>query len=111
MAEKRLALIRRVIVQGEEYPEEYAILVTDRRSIFIRQEKTRSNFVLRQEMRFGTALVTDATPKILEDYSQITVDVLSGDGANMSVPHEAVVSLVKRAYPLKHRKRDFLSGW
>jgi len=65
--ERRLALIHRVIVPNKEYPKEYAILVTDRRSIFIRQKKTRSSFVLRGEMRYGTALVTDVIPKTLED--------------------------------------------
>jgi hypothetical protein len=48
--ERKLALVHRFIVPDEGYPKEYAILVTDRRSIFIRQEKTRSSFVLRGEM-------------------------------------------------------------
>jgi len=61
--EKRLALIHRVITPDKEYPKEYAILVTDTRSIFIHQRKTRSSFVLRGEIRFGTALVTDVNPK------------------------------------------------
>ncbi len=53
--ERRLALVHRVIVPDKEYPKEYAILVTDRRSVFIRQRKTRRSFVLRYEMRIGTA--------------------------------------------------------
>jgi hypothetical protein len=68
LPEKRMVLIHRVAVLNEDYPKEYAILVTDRRSVFIRQEKTRSSWVLRQEIRFGTALVTDIEPKTLEDY-------------------------------------------
>jgi len=56
--ERKLALVHRVIMPDKDYPKEYAILVTDRRSIFIRQEKTRSSFVLRGEMRYGTAMVT-----------------------------------------------------
>ncbi len=50
--ERRLALIHRVIVPDPGYPKEYAILVTDSRSVFIRQKKTRSSFVVRGEMRF-----------------------------------------------------------
>lgn len=107
ISEKRLALIHRVLVQDKDYPKEYAILVTDRRSIFIRQAKTRSGFVLRQEMRFGTALVTDVTPKTIEDYDQTNLDTLSADAANLSVPHDYVVSLVRRADPLEPRRRDF----
>ncbi len=74
--EKRLALIHRVIVSDEEYPKEYAILVTESRSVFIRQKKTRGNFWLRREMRYGTALITDVVPKSLEDYAQTRETVL-----------------------------------
>src|SRR5207249_6955028 len=63
--ERRLALIHRVIIPDEEYPKEYAILVTDHRSIFIRQKKSRSNFWLRREISYGTALITDIAPKTL----------------------------------------------
>src|SRR5712664_3196943 len=89
--ERRLAIIHRVIVPDEEYPKEFAILVTDRRSIFLRLEKTRSSFVLRGEMRYGTALVTDVSPKSLEDYERISLESLTADSANFSVSHESLV--------------------
>src|SRR6266702_5012691 len=92
--ERKLALVHRVIMPDKDYPKEYVILVTDRRSIFIRQEKTRSSFVLRGEMRYGTALVTDVQPKTLEDYEQTSLESLAADGSNIAVPHEAVISLV-----------------
>ena len=106
-SEKRLALIHRVLVPDKEYPKEYAILVTDARSIFIRQKKTRSSFVLRGEMRFGTALVTDVAPKSLEDYEQTRLESLTADTANITVPHEAVISLALRTEEQKFRARDF----
>ncbi len=106
-SEKRLALIHRLVLPDKEYPKEYAILVTDKRSIFIRQEKTRSSWVLRQEMRFGTALVTDVVPKTLEDYAQTSLGTLAEDKANLTVPHEAVSSLTMRADPFERRRRDF----
>jgi hypothetical protein len=105
--ESRLALIHRVIVPDEECPKEYAILVTDRRSIFIRQDRTRSGFVLRGEMRCGTALVTDVVPKTLEDYEQISEESLAHDGENFAVPHGAVVSLAMRKEEPEFRFRDF----
>jgi len=105
--ERRLALIHRVIVPDKEYPKEYAILVTEGRSIFIRQEKTRSSHVLRGEMRFGTALVTDVIPKTLEDYEQTSLESLTGDSANLTIPHEAVISLVMRKEEQKFRVYDF----
>ncbi len=108
MLERRLALIHRVIVPDKECPKEYAILVTDRQSIFIRQKKTRRSFVLRYEMRIGTALVTDVTPKTLEDYEQTSLESLTADSTNLTVPHEAVISLAMKADEHKRRRRDFL---
>jgi len=91
--EKRLALIHRVIVPEDAIPKEYAILVTEQRSIFIHQPKTRSGFVLRREMRYGTALITDVVPKTLEDYEQQPLESLSNDASNLSIPHAQVMSI------------------
>ena len=105
--EKRLALIHRVIVPEEEYPKEYAVLVTDHRSVFIRQEKTRDNFWLRREMSYGTALIVDVVPKTLEDYEQISLESLTADTANIMVPHEGVVCLALKKELQKPRAYDF----
>ncbi len=105
--ERRLALIHRVIVPDQEHPKEYAILVTDRRSIFIRQKKTRGNFWLRREISYGTALITDVVPKTLEDYEQTSVESLTADSTNIMVPHEAVISLAVKKEEQKTRKYDF----
>jgi len=107
LTERRLALIHRVIVPDQKYPIEYAILVTDTRSIFIRQKKTRSSYWLRGEMRFGTALVTDVIPKTLQDYEQTSLESLTGDPTNVTVPHEAVVSLVMGKEEPEFRAREF----
>jgi hypothetical protein len=105
--EKRIALIHRVLVPDEGYPKEYAILVTDKRSFFIRQPKTRNSFVLRGEMKFGTALVTDVVQKKLEDYEPTSLDSLSADNANLVVPHHALTSLAMKADKVKFRLLDF----
>src|SRR5437879_11906440 len=88
VSERKLALVHRVIVPDKDYPKEYAILVTDRRSIFIRQKKTRSSFVLRGEMRYGTAMVTDVQPKTLEDYEQTNLKALATDAPSLGLPHD-----------------------
>ncbi len=105
--ERRLALIHRVIVPDKEYAKEYAILVTDSRSIFIRQNKTRGNFWLRREMSYGTALITDVVPKTLEDYEQTSLELLTTESANITVPHEAVISLALKKEMQKPRRYDF----
>src|SRR5256886_5011787 len=104
--ERKLALVHRVIMPDKDYPKEYALLVTDRRSIFIRQEKTRSSFVLRGEMRYGTAMVTDVQPKTLEDYEQTSLESLAADGSNIAVPHKAVILLVMTKGEPNFRLKD-----
>jgi len=104
--ERRLALIHRVIVPDQDYPKEYAVLVTDRRSVFIRQKKTRRSFVLRGEMRYGTALVTDVLPKTLEDYEETDFESLAANASNIAIPHDAVSSLVMTKGEPKFRLQD-----
>jgi len=104
--ERRLALIHRVIVPDKDYPKEYAVLVTDRRSVFIRQKKTRSSFVLRGEMRYGTALVTDVQPKTLEDYEGTDLESLAADASNIAIPHGSVTSLVMTEGEPRFRLQD-----
>src|SRR5712692_5595433 len=107
LTERRLALIHRVIVPDKKYPTEYSVLVTNSRSVFIRQKKTRSSYWLRGEMKFGTALVTDVIPKTLKDYEQTSLESLTADPANISIPHGAVVSLVMRKEAPEYRAREF----
>ncbi len=104
--EKRVAIIHRVIIPDEDFPKEYSVLVTDRRSILIRQRKTRSNFVLRGEMRYGTALVTDVVPKTLEDYEKTSLESLASGSENLTIPHSSVLSLVQKKEVPKFRLRD-----
>lgn len=106
VSERREALVHRVIVPDQKYPKEYAVLVTSRRSIFIRQKKTRSSFVLRGEMRYGTALVTDVKPRTLEDYQNTSLESLAADPSNIAVPHDAVISLVLTKGEPEFRLRD-----
>jgi hypothetical protein len=104
--ERRLALIHRVIVPDTDYPKEYAVMVTDRRSIFILQKKTRSGFVLRGEMRYGTALVTDVQPKTIENYEGTNLESLAAGASNIAIPHESVTSLVMTKGEPKFRLQD-----
>jgi hypothetical protein len=104
--EASVALIHRVIVPDGESPREYAILVSDRRSIFIRLNKTRGDFFLRREMSYGTALITDVVPKTLGDYEKTSLESLSADTANITVPHESVISIALRKEVKKPSRLD-----
>lgn len=89
----RLDLIHRVIVPDRGSPKEYCVLVTEDRTIFVPLPKTRSNFVLRREMKYGTALITDIMPKTLADFEKTSPESLSNDVANLTIPHHKVISL------------------
>ena len=52
--------------------------------------------MLRGEMNYGTALVTDVTPKTLQDYEDTSLESLEADPANITIPHQRVKSLVLR---------------
>ncbi len=99
-------MVHRVIVPDPDFPKEYAILLTDKRSIFVRLEKTRSKFLLEGEMRYGTALITDVPVPTLEDYSQTDLDSLAGKTLNFAIPHKAVVSLAMKKEVPAFRYRD-----
>jgi hypothetical protein len=105
--EARVALIHRVIVPDTDSPKEYSVLITNERSLFIRQEKTRSKFVLSGEMRYGTALVTDVEPPVMADYDGTTLDSIAANPASISVPHSDVESTILRKDETKFRYRDF----
>ena len=109
--EKRLALVHRVLIPDTYYPKEYAILVTDQRSIFIRQAKTRSSFWLRSEIRWGTALVTDVTPKTLQDYEKTNLENLSSEPSNFTISHQSMVSLVVKGDRPTFRHHEFFVKW
>ena len=106
LGENRSALVHRVIMPDRGYPREYVILVTDKRSIFVRQPVTRRGFVLRGEMKYGTALVTDVVPKTLEDYEEINLDSLAGEDENIAIPHAKVGSFVIGRDEMKFRLRE-----
>lgn len=110
-AEERVALVHRVLVPDVDYPKEFAVLVSSRRSIFISQPKSRSDFWLRGEMRWGTALVTDVAPKRLEDYDGVDLDQLSRQPGNFEVPHDAVVSLAMKSERPAFRPFEFWVKW
>jgi len=63
--------------------------------------------VLRGEMRYGTALVTDVEPRTLEDYEQTSLEWLAADASNIAIPHDAVISLFMTKGEPKFRLRDF----
>lgn len=91
--ENRLGLVHRVLA-GRGSLKEYAILVTDRRSVFVIQRQSRNGFMLRTEIVSGTPGNTTLRPKTLEDYSGIAIGSLESEPQNLSIIHDSVKKLI-----------------
>lgn len=91
--EGRLGLVHRVLAVTRGI-KEYAILVTDRRSIFIEQPKSRSGFLLRTEIVSGESGNTNLKPKTLEDYAGSAVGSLELEQENIGILHDSVTKLI-----------------
>jgi hypothetical protein len=100
--ENVIGFVHRVIAEHEGLTE-YAILLTDRQSIFIEQPPTRGRWMLRMETWFGSAVITDSQPRTSEDYANANLDSLRDDENNLAIPHERVIGLnvsVGNMYPV-----------
>ncbi len=91
--ERRLGLVHRVIASHHGM-NEYAILITDRRSIFIQQARSQGGFALRTELLTGAWGRTSIKPKTLEDYSGFAIGSLELDEQNITVEHDGVTKLI-----------------
>lgn len=102
--EKRLGLIHRVLA-ARYGMKEYAVLVTEKRSIFIEQPKTTSSLRLRTEILSGAPPKTNIKPKTLEDYSTAAVGSLELEPQNINIFHESVTKLtvgIGGLFPVYH---------
>jgi len=72
---------------------EYAILVTDRRSIFIQQEQTRAGFYAENRDSLRLLGNTNARPKTLLDYSDSALGSLALDDRNIAIEHKNMTKL------------------
>lgn len=91
--ENRLGLVHRVLAAHRGL-KEYAILVTDKRSIFIQQPQSRNSFMLRTEIVSGSSGRTTLQPKKLGDYSKWAIGSLESEPQNFSFAHTSVTKLI-----------------
>jgi hypothetical protein len=91
--EKRLGLAHRVLAAHRGL-KEYAVLVTDKRSVFIQLPQSRNSFMLRTEIVSGSSGRTTVQPKKLEDYSKWAIGSLESEAQNFSIAHASVTKLI-----------------
>ena len=90
--ENRLGLVHRVLAARRGL-REYAILVTDKRSVFIQLPQSRNSFMLRTEIVSGSSGRTTVQPRKLEDYSKWAIGSLESEPQNFSILHASVTKL------------------
>lgn len=91
--ESRFGLVHRVLTAHRGL-REYAILITERRSVFILQKQSRNVFLLRTEIVSGAWGKTVLQPKTLEDYSTAAIGSLESEPENFSIMHDSVTKLI-----------------
>lgn len=88
--EKKLGLVPRIIVQGKLGPKEYAIMVTDKRSIFVLESSSKAGIAGALGGAIGAAVAAAATSRRTFDYESSDPDVLAADQKNFVIMHPAL---------------------
>jgi hypothetical protein len=88
--EKRMGLVPKITVQGALGPKDYAVLVTDKRSIFVLESSSKAGIAGAFGGVIGAAVASAATSRRTFDYENSDPDVLAGDSKNFVIPHQAL---------------------
>ncbi len=86
--EKKVGLIPRITVQGSLGPKDYAVLVTDRRSIFVLESSSKAGIAGAIGGVIGAAVAQAATSRRTFDYERSEPDVLATDPKNFVISHQ-----------------------
>ena len=89
-AEKRIALIPRVIVQGKMGLNEYALLVTDKRSILVLEKGSKSGIAGALGGAVGAAIANAAASRKSFDYETESPESFANNPKNVVIPHDSL---------------------
>jgi hypothetical protein len=85
--EKKIGMIPRLWVQGKWGPQEWALFVTDQRTILVLEKSSKAG-IGAAFGAVGTAIAAAATSQGRSfDYSQMDANALANDPKNMVIPH------------------------
>lgn len=90
--ENKIGLVPRLIVAGKWGPREYAVLVTDQRTILVLEKESKAGV----GAAFGAAgaIIAGAAAKSRSfDYSQLDPQSLAADTKNLAITHSALSSI------------------
>jgi len=98
-AEKRIALIPRVIVATRMGPSEYALLVTDRRSILVLEKSSKAGLAGAVGGAIGAAIAQAAATRKSFDYENENLESFAINPKNLVIPHDSLEMIqMKKAF-------------
>ena len=98
-AEKRIALIPRVVVQGKMGLNEYALLVTDKRSILVLEKGSKSGIAGALGGAVGAAIANAAASRKSFDYENENPESFAINPKNVVIPHDSLELIqLKKAF-------------
>ncbi len=101
-SEKKIGLIPKIVVASRMGPSEYALLITDKRSIFILEKSSKAGLAGAVGGVIGAAIAQAAATRKTFDYANESIDNLAINPKNIVVPHDSLQSF-------RLRKKAFLN--
>ncbi|HEX4920398.1 MAG TPA: hypothetical protein VFV92_06620 [Candidatus Bathyarchaeia archaeon] len=92
MNEKKIGLIPRLWVQGKWGPQDWALFVTDQRTILVLEKSSKAGLG-GAFGAVGVLVASAANSSRSFDYSQIDSNQLAADPKNMVIPHEKLLGI------------------
>jgi hypothetical protein len=105
LGERKVALIPRLVVPGKWGPKEYAIFVTDKRSILVLEKESKTGLGGALGGAAGALIASAADKSRSFDYNQMEPQALVADPKNLTITHERVqrIQIKKRFIGPVHR--------
>lgn len=103
MEERKIGLAPRVMTQGAMGPKEYAVLVTDRRSIFVLEFGSKMGLGWMIGGAVGAAIAAGADSRNTYDYQNENPDQLATQKGSIAIPHDALEQVKFKAGMGGHR--------
>jgi hypothetical protein len=94
--ERKVGLIPRLVVTGKWGPKEYAILVTDKRTILVLEKESKSGIGGALGGAAGALIASAADRNRSFDYGQADPQSLATDSKNLTITHENLQKLLTK---------------
>ncbi len=90
IAEKKVALIPRVVLSGRMGMNEYALLVTDKQSVLVLEKSSKAGMAGAFGGVIAATIAEAAATRKTFDYEKESVEDLVRNPKNLAIPHEAL---------------------